>query len=340
MKIEKRLPVKRWILLILCGIISGILLMEVLLRIRFDDVEVNGSYWGTGAFEESDGIGYRHASGFRGRAFRRGAFDSYVEISPEGLRQKNLQMQLKLSRKVLFVGDSYTFGLGVPEESTFVSLMQARLNSLGIGIINGGQTGYCTDQEVLFAKQLIAKFNPDLAVLILFSGNDIEGNFLSDYRNVDVRYGIRLKKNRLLRGLPFDFMRTHAYVWRYLDGIWNRYRSKKIHRAYRKLASKEPQRVLQSSIQALKNFQQNCRSAGVQPALVIIDSRIHEKIFGRSLQSALVDLQIPILELPESHFDKNDYFELDHHWNANGHRKAEDSIRPFVEKLLNSLEAN
>ena len=323
-----------WIFLVLLGLLFGLLMIEVLLRITFDDVSVSGSYWGTGAFEHYDSVGYRHRPGFKGRAFRAGAFDSYVEISQEGLRQKNLQNQLKLSRRVLILGDSYTFGLGVPEESNFVSLIQKNLNPSGIGIVNGGQTGYCTEQEVTFGRELINKFQPGLVILCLFMDNDIEGNYLRDYQNVEVRYGLRLKKNRILRGTAFDYLRTHVYVWRYLDGIWNRRRSNKVHFKFKKLVRKNPEKAIQPSITALKMIQRECDLKGIPLGFVIISSETSEKLFGTSFRRELSTLRVPTLDLPHTDFGKEDTFKTDQHWNEQGHSKAAKHVGEFVRRFF------
>ena len=83
----RRTRVFFWILLILLAAVLSLFGGEIALRALYRDQDVTGTYWGLHAFEADDVLGYRHASGYRGRVYRSGIFDCPVEISAYGLRQ-------------------------------------------------------------------------------------------------------------------------------------------------------------------------------------------------------------------------------------------------------------
>ena len=97
-----------------------------------------------------------------------------------GLRERELE-EFKPPRtyRVLFAGDSVTFGLGVPFEETFVKKVEqridARARALGMRFesINGGWPGYNTRQEFEMIRQKGLYYDPDLVLLVYFP-NDVE----------------------------------------------------------------------------------------------------------------------------------------------------------------------
>ena len=62
-----------------------------------------------------------------------------IRINELGLRGKTIK---EMSRKrILFLGDSFTFGSGVEEDGTFPALVEYALGD-EISVVNGGQPGY------------------------------------------------------------------------------------------------------------------------------------------------------------------------------------------------------
>ncbi|HET6164080.1 MAG TPA: SGNH/GDSL hydrolase family protein [Planctomycetota bacterium] len=80
--------------------------------------------------------------------------------------------------RVLCIGDSTTYGLGVPEPATWVRRLEADLNStapsgLRIEVVNAGVPAYNTRDELALYRSLADRLRPDLVVLG-FYGNDLE----------------------------------------------------------------------------------------------------------------------------------------------------------------------
>ncbi len=100
--------------------------------------------------------------------------DVDVSINSDGLRDREYSTSSTGAYRMIFLGDSLTFGWGVPREDTFEYLLEERLNQQGRAeILNFGIGNYNTAQEVaLFVKKGL-KYNPDKVVAFYFV-NDAE----------------------------------------------------------------------------------------------------------------------------------------------------------------------
>lgn len=85
-------------------------------------------------------------------------------------------------KKILLLGDSYTFGVAVNQHATFAYLVDSILNAdkhikSQYSIINAGVGGWCTKQELLYGIRHLNVFNPDI-VVITFCPNDPIGDMV------------------------------------------------------------------------------------------------------------------------------------------------------------------
>ena len=324
-----------WLVLLALLALTALLVSEVALRLFFEEEEVNANYWGRGAFVESAAAGYRHAPGYVGRAYRRGVFATPVTISAEGLRQSNVSAQRAFPRRLLVLGDSYAFGLGVREEEGFVARLQPALNARGIGVLNGAQTGYCVEQELRLGRELAAEYRPDTIVLAVFVGNDVEGDFVADYAAVDVRYGFRLLRDRWLPLTPLDYVRTHSYLALWLQSRQNRARYIRLHRGFVELARREPDAVMRPMFAALETLARECQLAGRRLIVLVVPPKKDSRGFYERLVEHLAARGLPGLDLEAAGFGPEDYFVGDGHWNAHGHAK----VARLLEELLAASDA-
>lgn len=80
--------------------------------------------------------------------------------------------------RVLLLGDSFAEAATVAEESSLRAILERELDAAGCGrheVINGGTSGYSTDQEYLFLEKEGWHYRPQAVVLLFFS-NDLDGN--------------------------------------------------------------------------------------------------------------------------------------------------------------------
>lgn len=80
-------------------------------------------------------------------------------------------------RRYAFVGDSFTFGLGVNDDETFVHLLNSRAAD-GDFYLNFSIPGFSTDQEYLLIRRRVFDFAPAVILLITYLGNDLFDNQL------------------------------------------------------------------------------------------------------------------------------------------------------------------
>jgi len=97
-----------------------------------------------------------------------------VSINSDGLRDREYPVSKKEKYRIIVLGDSLTFGWGVEEEDTFVSILEQKINKLyPAEIINFGAGNYNTEQEVNLFIEKGLKYKPDKVVVFYFI-NDAE----------------------------------------------------------------------------------------------------------------------------------------------------------------------
>jgi lysophospholipase L1-like esterase len=150
--------------------------------------------------------------------FRRYEYSTDIAINSHGLRDKERAYEKPAGGyRVLALGDSYVEGFTVPLEKTVGQVLE---RSLGRGrcqveVLNGGTTGYSTDQEDLFYENEGYRYDPDV-VLLFFYYNDILANAMQQvlggiYKPVfifDGNAGVRLYKTPVKRGAKAPFSET------------------------------------------------------------------------------------------------------------------------------------
>jgi hypothetical protein len=93
--------------------------------------------------------------------------DGLYSSSIEGARSANpgaVLASLPAERRVVIVGDSFTFGLEVPFESAWGTVLERRLGET-VRIVNLGVDGYGVDQAVLRYERDGRPWKPDVAIL-------------------------------------------------------------------------------------------------------------------------------------------------------------------------------
>jgi lysophospholipase L1-like esterase len=111
---------------------------------------------------------------------------SKVRINGQGFRGREVQLpKPNGSKRILFLGDSNTFGYGVDEEARFSNLLERRLDDYDT--VNLGVFGYGTDQEAILLEREGLRFSPDLVIVGLSPG-DLTDNMCSIYTGISKPY--------------------------------------------------------------------------------------------------------------------------------------------------------
>ncbi len=98
-----------------------------------------------------------------------------------GLREDSFLPKSDQLFRILCLGDSVTFGSGVPTENTFPRVLESRLQaratpSIKIDVINAGVAGYSFQNIVAFAENLITRLQPEV-VIYTFVENDLDDSY-------------------------------------------------------------------------------------------------------------------------------------------------------------------
>ncbi|MCC7048155.1 MAG: SGNH/GDSL hydrolase family protein [Alphaproteobacteria bacterium] len=104
-----------------------------------------------------------------------------VSTNALGLRDRDIDLPKKPTMKrVLMLGDSITFGWGVPQELAVPQRLDRALRAEGVEVINSGVGNYNTRMEVEYFLTEGYKLKPDIVVLNYFI-NDAEPTPSYDY---------------------------------------------------------------------------------------------------------------------------------------------------------------
>jgi len=171
-----------------------------------------------------------------------------VRHSAAGLRDEEHEVGKPAGvRRVLVLGDSMVWGLGVENDEIFPRRLEHRL--AGTEVIAMGTSGYGTDQELLWFSRDGARYRPDVVVLALYLANDLRDNISSRRysRNkprfvLDADGALRLTgtpvpadrswwRDRVINGI-MDPIRRHSALHRLVEGRRHRLHERLRHRAW------------------------------------------------------------------------------------------------------------
>jgi lysophospholipase L1-like esterase len=115
-------------------------------------------------------------------------YKTTVRINNLGMRSSNDQLLEKKQEKtrILFLGDSYTFGQGVENDESYPEVVGRILNQqkLDVEVMNAGIPGSEILYDYLYMKEKITMLKPDIIVVGFFLGNDLSD--LDYFHGVDL----------------------------------------------------------------------------------------------------------------------------------------------------------
>jgi hypothetical protein len=156
-------------------------------------------------------VDYRLRPNARGRMVSP-EFSAEIRVNSLGFRGPEISPVKKPGvRRVLFLGDSFTFGAGLKEHETLpyaVNQELERRHSGNFEVINGGVYGYQTANELELFTKYGAPLNPDIVVILVMTHDMIQ--------NTD---WYELTADGQLKRKPFTSQYTQSrIVTRYLPG--------------------------------------------------------------------------------------------------------------------------
>lgn len=100
-----------------------------------------------------------------------------VHVNAHGQRGPDYPLEKPAGEfRVIVLGDSMTYGLGVRDEETFPALLEERCSASGrddVRVVNAGVAKYATYNYLRWIETQAERFDPDLIVVACFMGNDM-----------------------------------------------------------------------------------------------------------------------------------------------------------------------
>lgn len=194
------------LVVLLATIIICLIILELILRIAVDKPDACRLY------EKKENIIYGNKAGLNITSLDK-EYEVVYSINNEGIRDnKNFASNKEENElRILTLGDSFTFGMGLNKEDTFQDVLENKLkNSLDkkVEVINGGVNGYGAKQSLELLKMKINEYNPDI-VIYNFYINDLSDD--ASYLNFVIEKGCRIKKT-MPATKKFLFLNSRTYL--------------------------------------------------------------------------------------------------------------------------------
>jgi hypothetical protein len=108
---------------------------------------------------------------------------SHISINRFGFRDVDWQIaKPQNTTRLAVIGDSFVAAFEMETERRFTSILQRELQTRKVfggqevEVLNFGQSGYGTAQELMILRHKVWQFQPDIVVLAVFTANDICNN--------------------------------------------------------------------------------------------------------------------------------------------------------------------
>ncbi|MGL5034785.1 MAG: SGNH/GDSL hydrolase family protein, partial [Microcystaceae cyanobacterium] len=142
--------------------------------------------------------------------------NGYVAINKDGLRDHDHELtKSPETYRIAVIGDSFSEAIQVNAEDTFWAAIERdlakcpRFQNKKVEVINFGVGDYGTAQELMTIKNQVWKYQPDLVLLAIFTGNDLVNN--SKALSQSDRFAPFLVEKNGKFEMDFSFRETETY---------------------------------------------------------------------------------------------------------------------------------
>jgi lysophospholipase L1-like esterase len=150
-------------------------------------------------------LGWRNTPGAAG-IFKRWEFEFPVRINKFGMRSKEVNLEPAPGIfRIAVLGDSFTWGLGVPDEERFTELLDRPGKT---EVLNFGVSGYGPVQYSLMVDDVL-RFKPNMIIVCFCLENDLLDNVLGfNYGYFHPYYELSADGKLVLFGYPLQNIKT------------------------------------------------------------------------------------------------------------------------------------
>ncbi len=153
-------------------------------------------------------LGYVPSPGFKAHIQIKSWSNSYVEINEMGFRSNNNNVSYKNNKKIIAVGDSFTFGDQVSNDFTWPSILERNLK---IKVDNGGVFGYGAAQSLKRLEKITFTDKYEYAIFSILVGSDVSRDrymYRSGFPRPSV---IEVDGNLMYSNVPFPHLAESKY---------------------------------------------------------------------------------------------------------------------------------
>jgi lysophospholipase L1-like esterase len=279
-----------------------------------------------------------------------------IAINSKGLRDRDFPYEKPPgTRRILCLGDSYTFGYGVQADETFAKLLERSLSESDSSssrweVLNAGIGSTGTAHQLALYETEGSKYSPDIVVVNFCPANDFFDNIASGLYTIEndtlVKHdALRTRARgiqRFTRFIPgYGFLSSRSHL---LNLVRYRVAAMNYHELNRKVSqSAKPENVVaqhnRMTRYLLDAFQRSCAERGSRLVVMFMPPpRTAEVGQWTAEMIAYCELRgIPVLDLEPS-FEAarrnsiQTYYRIEGHWNAAGHAVTARALHDFLVK--------
>lgn len=290
---KKKANLKIKALIFLLSLLFSLFILEVFVRIfSFPGSRIEPQYF----YSRNDTRCWETTKDFKG-VTKTWEFKTDVDVTSEGFRDyEHTKQKIDDTYRIVGLGDSFTFGFGVPFEESYLRILEKKLNQpfpnrQQYEIIKTGIPGYCLLQEFLLLKEEEVNYKPDLVII----GFDVNDHVDSIEPFDTVCEGFLIKRD----SLQSPFLKERIFIYKNFQSIYlisktfkiiknKLIRNKEAKILYNEqLGKKYKQKALSLTSQLLQEIQGFCQQREIKILLVFIPhkSQVHPDKFKPTMFS-------------------------------------------------------
>jgi len=238
-----------------------------------------------------------------------------ISVRHNSLGLRDLEHDRAQRPTILFLGDSFVWGLDAEMDERFTEQLREQLPDFRI--VNAGVAGYGTDQEYLLLKRIWHHFEPNIVVLIVCVDNDRLDNTSNARYDFHYKPYFKIMSNGMLelQGQPVPWSR-HVYFEQHwiVHHLWlaRVAVSAYLHIRYRNISIPDPTEHL---INSIREF---------------VEQRGATLLVGMQYREPQLETYLLMQGIPHASFDGAEYYpSVGRHWTPEGHA--------FVSSIVNRL---
>jgi lysophospholipase L1-like esterase len=274
-------------------------------------------------------------------------FRTTVRHNSWGFRGPEIALEKPSGRcRVLVLGDSFAYGVGVENDETFSAVLEQMEPRLQV--LNAGVNGYGTAQELLFLVEKGTDFSPDL-VIVSFFWNDVANSYKRPFaQEAPQRFASTKHRAYLRHSYAYRFLSDRLKLLRYEAKVAfgvpveesELLRQEEVEPAWNlefallgeidRVARLHGARTLVAVIPEQVQVQPDQQVMGLRPEDYAVQNRLVR--FGHASEVPILDL-LPALQETYQRDSVALYYSRDRHLRANGHRIVARRILQEIRRL-------